>query len=144
MLLIVIAIVGASLVYSFAAGYITQLMVQGGEMDNIKIDMAYLGEKPELDKIWVVVRNSDLDRVFLVNTVYILDSEGVELIATVTNLNCEPPNALSNGLEPGQVVKLYKQGSNLYDLTVGKWYTLKVVTTGGGQAIYKVICSETT
>ena len=71
MLLVIIAIVGASLIYSSVANYITQLMVQGGEIDNIKIDMAYLGEGLELDRVWVTVRNAGSEKTFLIDTVYI-------------------------------------------------------------------------
>lgn len=144
MLLVIIAIVGASLTYSSVANYITQLMVQGGEIDNIKIDMAYLGEGLELDRVWVTVRNAGSERTFLIDTVYIFDDKDVYLIATVANLNCEPSNVLSSGLGAGEVVKLYKEGDNLYNLTIGEWYTIKVVTVNGGQAVYKVLCSKTT
>ncbi len=143
LLLIIIAVAGSMMLYSFASTLITQSTSYVSRIDSIKIDSAYImedqGNPAKYDKVWVAVRNIGREKAYLIDVIIILDSNG-SLITAVTNLNYDPTNVLTSGLSSGEVAEMYREGSSLYDLTVGEWYTLKVITTKGGEDEIKVKC----
>ena len=143
LLLIVTAVAGAVIFYSFMTSFATQLTSQTSRIDAIKIDSAYLmedqGNPDKQDKIWLTVRNIGREPAYLLDSVIILDSND-NLVTVVTNLNYNPSNVLANGLSQGQVVEIYKEGNGLFELTVDEWYTLRVTTTKGGVDEIRVRC----
>ena len=145
LLLIVTAVTGAIMFYSFMTTFVTQLTSQTSRIDVIKIDSAYLmedqGSPDKQDKIWLAVRNIGREPAYLLDSVIILDSDG-RLVTVITNLNYNPSNVLTNGLSQGQAVEIYKEGNGLFELTVGEWYTLRVTTTKGGVDEIRVKCTS--
>ena len=143
LILIIVAVVGGTMFYSFASTYVTQLTSYTSRIDMVKIDSAYLmedqGNPGKQDKVWLAIRNVGREKAYLVDVVMILDTNG-SLVTTVTGLSYNPPSALTNGISQGSVVEMYRSGSGLFSLTVGEWYILKIVTTKGGQDEIRVRC----
>ena len=128
LILIIVAVVAGVAVYGFITGFIAQTTSQSQSPSSIVIDAAKIDTTN--DNVILTVRNVGPETTTII-AVYILSSTDMSLVdnATIT----------ATQISSGGVAQI--TGTGVTNAQPDTWYIVKVVTSDGASATYKVKAS---